>query len=94
MAAMCRRLAKGIEVTDASIALDLIREIAPRGTGYFTASQTLERLRSLEYFFPRLAVRGSRAAREAAGCEVGDQRLGSHGRFWTRDRRFQQLTSR
>ena len=66
---MCRRLAKGIEVTDASIALDLIREIGPRGTGYLTATHTLERLRSPEYFVPRLAVRGSRAAWEAEGCK-------------------------
>ena len=64
---MCRRLARGIEVTDASIALDLVREIGPRGMGYLTASHTLERLRSPEYFFPRLAVRGSRAAWEAEG---------------------------
>ncbi len=69
MAAMCRRLAGGIEVTDASLALDLIREIGPRGTGYLTASHTLERLRSTEYFVPRLAVRGPRAAWEAEGCK-------------------------
>jgi trimethylamine:corrinoid methyltransferase-like protein len=54
-------------VTDATIALDLIREIGPRGTGYLTASHTLERLRSPEYFVPRLAVRGSRTAWEAEG---------------------------
>jgi len=66
---MCRRLAGGIEVTEASIALDLIREIGPRGTGYLLAPHTLERLRSGEYFVPRLAVRGPRAAWEAAGCK-------------------------
>jgi trimethylamine---corrinoid protein Co-methyltransferase len=67
IAGMCRRLAEGIEVTEKSIALDLIREIGPRGTGYLLAPHTLERLRSREYFSPRLAVRGPRAAWEAAG---------------------------
>jgi len=69
MAGMCRRLAGGIEVTKASIAQDLIREIGPRGTGYLLAPHTLERLRSGEYFVPRLAVRGPRTAWEAAGCK-------------------------
>jgi len=67
IAGMCRRLAQGIEVTHASIALDLIHEIGPRGTGYLTASHTLERLRSREYLVPRLAVRGPRATWEAEG---------------------------
>jgi trimethylamine---corrinoid protein Co-methyltransferase len=69
IAGMCRRLAQGLEVSDAAIALDLIREIGPRGTGYLTAPHTLERLRSPEYFVPRLAVRGSRTAWEAAGSK-------------------------
>jgi len=69
IAGMCRRLAEGIEVTEASIALELIREIGARGTGYLTARHTLERLRSREYFVPRLAVRGPRTAWEADGCQ-------------------------
>ncbi len=66
---MCRRLAEGLEVNETTIAADLIREIGPRGTGYLIAPHTLERLRSGEYFFPRLAVRGSRASWEAAGAK-------------------------
>lgn len=69
IAGMCRRLAEGIEVTDVSIALDLIQEIGSRGASYLTTGHTLERLRSREYFVPRLAVRGPRATWEAEGCE-------------------------
>jgi trimethylamine---corrinoid protein Co-methyltransferase len=69
IAGMCRRMAAGIDVTDASIAQDLIREIGPRGTGYLTAGHTLERLRSREYLVPRLAVRGPRATWEAEGSQ-------------------------
>lgn len=69
IAGMCRRLAEGLEVNESTVAADLIREIGPRGTGYLIAPHTLERLRSGEYFFPRLAVRGSRASWEAAGAK-------------------------
>ena len=67
MAGMCRRLAEGLEVNEATLAVDLVREIGPQGTGYLTAPHTLERLRSREYFVPRLAVRGPRALWEAEG---------------------------
>ncbi len=69
IAGMCRRLAAGIEVTEATVAADLIGEIGPRGTGYLLSPHTLERLRSREYFVPRLAVRGPRAAWEAEGSK-------------------------
>ena len=69
MAGMCRRLSEGVEVNEATIAADLIREIGPRGTGYLVAPHTLQRLRSREYFVPRLAVRGPRAAWEADGAK-------------------------
>jgi trimethylamine---corrinoid protein Co-methyltransferase len=69
MAGMCRRLAVGIEVNDATVAADLIHEIGPRGTGYLLSPHTLERLRSREYYVPRLAVRGPRAAWEAEGAK-------------------------
>ncbi len=68
MAGMCRRLAAGVDVNKATIAKDLISEIGPQGTGYLLAPHTLERLRSPEYFIPRLAVRGSRAAWQAQGA--------------------------
>jgi trimethylamine--corrinoid protein Co-methyltransferase len=67
IAGMCRRLAAGLEVNETTLAVDLIREIGPCGTGYITAPHTLERLRSGEYFSPRLAVRTPRALWEAEG---------------------------
>jgi len=67
IAAMCRRLAAGIEVTGETIAADLIRQIGPQGESYLTQEHTLERLRSAEYFIPDLAVRGPFAVWQAAG---------------------------
>ncbi|HOZ47950.1 MAG TPA: trimethylamine methyltransferase family protein [Candidatus Hydrogenedentes bacterium] len=67
ISAMSRRLAAGIEVNEATIAKDLIAEIGPQGTGYLTALHTLERLRSDEYFVPRLAVRGPYSLWQAQG---------------------------
>ena len=67
IAAMCRRLSAGVDVTPASIAADLIRQIGPQGESYLTQEHTLERLRSDEYFIPDLAVRGPLASWQAAG---------------------------
>ena len=69
IAAMCRRLAAGIEVTSDSIAADLIKRIGPRGESYLTQEHTLARLRSGEYFMTDLAVRGPRASWDAAGAK-------------------------
>ena len=69
MSAISKRLAAGIEVTDVTIAKDLIAEIGPRGTGYLTALLTLERLGGDEYVEPRVSVRGPRAVWEAAGSK-------------------------
>ena len=80
MAGMCRRLAQGVEVTQATIAAELVQEIGPRGTGYLTAPHTLARLRSAEYFVPRLAVRGSRATWEAEGSKDTYQRARARAR--------------
>jgi trimethylamine---corrinoid protein Co-methyltransferase len=77
---MCRRLAQGLEVNESTVAADLIREIGPRGTGYLTAPHTLERLRSAEYYVPRLAVRGSRATWEAEGSKDTYQRARDRAR--------------
>ena len=68
MAAMCRRLAAGVEVTSDSIAADLIKRVGPQGESYLTRQHTLERLRSDEYFVPDLAVRGPYASWRAAGA--------------------------
>jgi len=67
IAAMCRRLAAGVEVTPDTIAADLIKRIGPQGETYLTQEHTLERLRSDEYFVPDLAVRGPLASWQAAG---------------------------
>ena len=69
IAAMCRRLAAGVEVTPDSIAADLIKRIGPQGESYLTQEHTLERLRSEEYLTPDLAVRGPRAVWQAAGAK-------------------------
>jgi len=60
-------MAAGIEVSKATIALDLMREIGPGGSGYLTAEHTLRHLRGPEYYTPSLAVRGRERAWEAAG---------------------------
>ena len=66
IAAMARRIMRGIDVDAASIAGDLIKRVGPRGS-YLTEEHTLERLRSDEYLTPRLAVRGPHASWLAAG---------------------------
>ena len=100
IAGMCRRLAQGLEVNDETIAADLMRVIGPRGTGYLTAPHTLERLRSKEYYVPRLAVRGPRAAWEAGGSKDTYQQararareLGAKGPASLDARRREQLNA-
>jgi trimethylamine--corrinoid protein Co-methyltransferase len=68
MAAMCRRLAAGVEVSAQTIAADLIQQIGPRGESYLMQDHTLDRLRSAEYFVPNLAVRDRFASWKAAGA--------------------------
>ncbi|MCP4644270.1 MAG: hypothetical protein GY851_27755 [bacterium] len=67
MAAMTRRIVAGVNVSDDTIAQDLIEEIGPHGTGYLTAMHTLDRLQGDEFITPRLAVRGPRALWAADG---------------------------
>lgn len=67
IAAMCRRLAAGVEVTADTIAAGLIQHIGPQGDSYLTQEHTLERLRSKEFFIPDLAVRGPFASWMASG---------------------------
>ncbi|MGQ9589184.1 MAG: trimethylamine methyltransferase family protein [Planctomycetota bacterium] len=66
---LARRLVRGVEVTEEAIAADLIRRIGPQGRDYLTEEHTVRRLRSDEFFHPRLSVRGPRAAWEAAGAK-------------------------
>ena len=67
IAAMCRRLAAGLEVTPDSLAADLIRRVGPQGESYLLQEHTLAHLRSAEYLIPDLAVRGPLASWQAAG---------------------------
>ena len=69
ISAMSRRIAGGISVTEDTVARDLIEQIGPQGESYLTAEHTMERLRSDEFYMPRLAVRGPRAVWEAAGSK-------------------------
>jgi len=67
ISAMARRIADGLEVTDETIAAELIKSIGPRGD-YLTCEHTLRRLRSGEYLPPRVSVRGARSSWEAQGA--------------------------
>ena len=67
IAGMCLRLCAGVEVTQETIAADLIQEIGSQGETYLTQPHTLKRLRSSEYYPTRLAVRGSFATWQADG---------------------------
>ena len=66
ISAMSRRIAAGINVTDETIACDLIKRIGPRGN-YLMADHTLKWLRSNEYLPPRVSVRGPFATWQADG---------------------------
>lgn len=65
---MCNRLMKGIEVTDRTLALDLIKEVGP-GRSFLEVPKAVRFLREMvsqEYWLPQLAVRvGSRREWEA-----------------------------
>ena len=78
IAGMCRRLAQGLEVNEATIAVELVREIGPRGTGYLTAPHTLERLRS------RRVLRSETGGAGLAG-RLGGGREQRHLRAGTRE---------
>ena len=55
---MCQRVLRGIEVTDASLALDIILQRAP-GEDFLAEAHTVEHMRS-EFFTPTLANRDRR----------------------------------
>ncbi len=69
MSAIARRIARGIEVDDATIAKDVIVELGPHNSAYLTAPHTLEWLHSDEYVALHLSVRSPRAVWEAAGAK-------------------------
>lgn len=66
IAAMARRICRGIDVSDGTIAQELIMKTG-HNAEYLTTDHTLEHLRSGEYNQPRLSVRGPRASWEAEG---------------------------
>lgn len=69
ISAMSRRIARGIAVTEDTIAQDLIEEIGPQGESYMTTEHTMTRLRSDEYHVPNVAVRGPHASWQMAGAK-------------------------
>lgn len=69
MSALARRIARGIQVDDETIAKETIVELGPRNPAYLTAPHTLEWLRSDEHLTPRVSVRCPRAMWEAAGSK-------------------------
>jgi trimethylamine--corrinoid protein Co-methyltransferase len=68
ISAMSKRIATGINVTEDTIACDLIKQLGQRGD-YLTADHTLKWLRSEEYLPPRVSVRGPYAVWQAAGAK-------------------------
>ncbi len=67
ISAMSKRISAGINVTEDTIATDVIKQIGPNGESYLTADHTMKWLRSDEYIRPRLSVRGSRTIWQAEG---------------------------
>ncbi len=67
--AICRRLARGMQVDADTVALDVIKSIGPRGESYLTTDHTMDWLHSDEYYETEVSVRGPRATWEAAGCK-------------------------
>ena len=61
---MCQRVLRGIEVTDDSLALDLILEKAP-GKDFLAEMHTVEHMRT-EFFTPRISNRNRRETYEVA----------------------------
>ena len=79
---MCQRVLRGIEVTDETLALDLMMRKAP-GEDFLAEEHTVEHMRS-EFFEPALANREKRetyssqdSARARAGAFVAQVRQGS-----------------
>ena len=68
ISAMSRRIAAGVLVTPETLAIDLIKQVGPRGN-YMTSEHTIKRLRGDEFLMPRVSVRGPRASWEEAGSK-------------------------
>ena len=67
ISALAKRIAAGVNVTDETIAGDLMKKTGPQGETYLTTEHTLKWLRSGEYIRPGLSVSGPRALWEQQG---------------------------
>jgi trimethylamine--corrinoid protein Co-methyltransferase len=72
IAAMLKRLARGLEFSEENLALEVIREVGP-GRAFVDTRHTLRRARS-EAFLPQVADRQSRALWLAAGAQDAEAR--------------------
>ena len=68
MLGLVQRSLRGIEVTDDTLAVEVMREVAEGVGHYLGHAETLERMES-EYLYPRLADRRSPAAWHEAGAK-------------------------
>ena len=68
ISAMSRRIVRGVQVNDETLAAGVIREIGPHGESYLTTEHTMDWLHTDEYLTPRVSVRGSFALWQGAGA--------------------------
>lgn len=67
ISAMARRIATGMNVSDETVAANLIKQVGPRGD-YLTTEHTLKWIRDeKEYIMPRVSARGPKASWDAEG---------------------------
>ena len=71
--AIARRWARGFEVNDDTLAVDVLAQVGPRGD-FMSDDHTLDHLYSGELIGLELAERGSRPAWEAAGARTLEER--------------------
>jgi len=69
MCAFARRITEGLDVSEETIARDLIKSIGPDGGTYLTTDHTLKWLRSKEYVDRRISVSGPYAAWKQTGAK-------------------------
>ncbi len=74
-----RRAVRGIEVSDETLSLEVIREVAQGPGHYLGHPQTLELMQS-EYVYPKVADRSSPAAWEESGAQDARERARARAR--------------
>jgi len=75
---MALRAIEGINVSDESLAVEVIARVGPGGH-FLAEDHTVEHMRN-EFFFPRVSDRSNREAWEAGGYTTGAERAGSLAR--------------